>query len=257
MPKVFMCRVMLCLSILLCAFGGTVAAQETTLIVRAKANDAKFIGTGIGGVQVSVSHANSGAVLAQGLIRGGTGDTAVLMEKPSARGERISDESAAAFKAVLDIDEPTLLNIRMHGPLGGGSTVVDASQSVWLLPGKDIDGDGIVFNLYGFAVIPLAPYANTKIDPQERVTLSAYVTMLCGCPITQGGIWDAAKYTVEAQIWDEDTLLERVSMQPEDGAGVFSASYVPRASGNYRIIFTAADSTTHNYGVAYTGIAVK
>jgi len=250
-------RVMLCLFVLMLGLGGNVWAQETVLTVRAKANDAKFIGTAMSGVQVSVAQARTGELLAQGIISGGTGSTETLVEQPVARGERISDESAAAFKTVLDIDEPTPLNIRVHGPLAGGTTSVDASKSVWLLPGEDIVGDGVVFNLYGFVVVPLTPHANTKVNADKELALRVYVTMLCGCPITPGGMWDADKYTVEAQLWNADTLVERVSLQAGSEDGVFKATYVPRKSGSYRIIFTAADPDTNNYGVAYTGIAVE
>jgi hypothetical protein len=243
----------------LCVFGlsGNIWAQETTLTVRAKANDAKFIGTAMGGIQVRVNHAVSGELLAQGLIQGGTGSTETLMENPVARGERLSNASAAAFTAVLDIAEPTLVDISLHGPLAGGGTSVDASKSVWILPGQDIDGDGIVFDLYGFVVVPLAPHANTKFAPGEEIELKTYVTMLCGCPINSGGMWNADNYTVKAQIWDADTLVETLQMQIGDEDGVFNATYKPRQPGSYRVIFTAADPATNNYAAAYTGIAVK
>jgi hypothetical protein len=243
----------------LCVFGlsGNIWAQDTTLTVRAKANDAKFIGTAMGGVQVRVAHAITGELLAQGLIQGGTGSTETLMEKPVARGERLSNAGAAAFKTVLDLDEPTPVDISLHGPLAGGGTSVDASKSIWILPGKDIVGDGIVFNLYGFVVIPLAPHANTKFAPGEEIELKAYVTMLCGCAISAGGMWDADNYAVEAQVWDADTLVDTLEMQIGDEDGVFRTTYKPRQAGSYRVIFTAADAATNNYAAAYTGIAVK
>ncbi|MDY0185410.1 MAG: hypothetical protein RBR43_05975 [Desulfuromonadaceae bacterium] len=250
-------RVALVLGIFLLSTIGNVWAQETTLTVRAKANDAKYIGTAMAGVQVSVTHAFTHELLAQGLITGGTGSTKDLMENPIVRGQRLSTEGGAAFTTVLDIDAPTQLNIRLHGPLASGKTSVDASQSVWMLPGKDIGGDGIVFNLYGFVLVPLSPHANTQVEVGEVVNLSTYVTMLCGCPITDGGMWDANSYQVEAAIWDEEKLVETVTMQLGSENGIFNATYVPQHRGNYRIVFTAADIQTNNYGVAYSGIAVK
>ncbi len=245
-----LCVFLLCLS-------GNVWAQETTLTIRAKANDAKFIGTAMAGIQVSVSNAFTHELLVQGVITGGTGSTEILMENPVVRGQQLSADGGAAFVAVLDIDAPTQLNIRLHGPLASGRTSVDASKSVWMLPGKDIAGDGIVFNLYGFVLVPLAPSANTKVEVGKEITLSTYVTMLCGCPITAGGMWDANKYKVEAMIWDADKLVDTVTMRLGSEEGVFNAAYVPRHSGDYRIIFSASDSLTNNYGVAYSGIAVK
>lgn len=250
-------KILLLVSMCIFGLGGQVWAQETTLTVRAKAHDAKFIGTAMSGVQVRVAHAVSGELLAQGMIEGGTGSTQTLMENPVARGERLSNESAAVFTAILDIDEPTPLDIAIHGPLAGGGTSVDASKSVWILPGQDIVGDGIIFELYGFVMVPLTPHANTKFAPGEEIELKTYVTMLCGCPISAGGMWAADNYTVEAQIWDADTLVETLQMQIGDEDGVFSATYVPHQAGSYKVIFTAADPATNNYAATYTGIAVK
>ena len=63
-------------------------AEPTQIMVRAKAVDSKFIGTSVGGVKAVVEDAETGEILDQGWINGGTGDTAVLIENPLQRGVR-------------------------------------------------------------------------------------------------------------------------------------------------------------------------
>jgi hypothetical protein len=62
------------------------SAEPTTITVRAISKDAKFIGTSIGGMQVTVTDAQTGEVLAKGVTSGGTGSTARLMDAPRQRG---------------------------------------------------------------------------------------------------------------------------------------------------------------------------
>ncbi|MEA3466021.1 MAG: hypothetical protein U9R29_08480 [Thermodesulfobacteriota bacterium] len=232
-------------------------AEPTQVTVRAKAHDAKFIGTAMGGLNVSLTDVHSGEVCAQGIILGGTGSTDTLMKNPIQRGQSISNSKTAAFVATVDIEEPTQIEVRVYGPHAGGSTAVNSTRTFWLLPGQHVLGDGIVFELYGFVVVPLTPYANTKVKPGETIDLSAYVTMLCGCSVKPDGIWDANRYQVFAWIWKENQLVEKISMQIESVSGLYKATFTPSATGSYRIAFCAADSSSNNYGVAYSGIAVK
>lgn len=43
------------------------------------------------------------------------------------------------------------------------------------------------------------------------VALSAHVQLMCGCPITPGGRWDAADYDVSVDIHHEDQPVERIA----------------------------------------------
>ena len=72
-------------------------SQETRIIVRAKAKDAKFIGTSIGGAYVIIKDANTGKTLAEGLISGSTGNTDRIMKKAHERHVNLSDDQTAKF----------------------------------------------------------------------------------------------------------------------------------------------------------------
>jgi hypothetical protein len=74
--------------------------DPTHVIFRAKVQDARFIGDHMGGVQITLTDLRTGAVLANGLTQGGTGDTLRIMKAPRTRGMPVADPSAAGFEAV-------------------------------------------------------------------------------------------------------------------------------------------------------------
>jgi hypothetical protein len=61
-------------SLLFLFIASSLWATETTIIIRAKAKDAKFIGSSIGGAHVVVKHQLTGEILAQGKTEGSTGN---------------------------------------------------------------------------------------------------------------------------------------------------------------------------------------
>ena len=90
-----------------------VFATETKVMVRAKAKDAKFVGSSIGGAHVIIRNAVNGQILAEGTTQGSTGNTDVIMKSAKERYTQLSDDKTAGFLAVLDIDEPTFVRIEM------------------------------------------------------------------------------------------------------------------------------------------------
>lgn len=147
---------------------GPVVAEETPVTVRVLSRDAKFIGTSMGGAQVTIRDAETGELLAEGVTEGSTGDTGRLMGTPRERGAVVSTPGSAAFETVLDLDRPTLLEITAHGPLAQRQAAVSASTTRWVLPGKGLaTGDGVVLELAGFAVDVLAPPAHSIVAGQE------------------------------------------------------------------------------------------
>ncbi|MDT8341900.1 MAG: hypothetical protein RQ751_10340 [Longimicrobiales bacterium] len=186
---------------------GVSEAVPTRLVVRVVANDAKIIGSGVGGAQVVVRDALTGAVLAQGVQSGGTGDTGLIMS-PSERGARVFDtEGAAAFRAEIPLRGPTPVLVEYAGPLGTPHALQRGSTSLLLLPGEHLDGEGLVVTLHGFTVEMLAPTPSPfAAAPGEPVTVRARVTMLCGCPTQPGGLWDADGFDIRAQ-WVRDGVV--------------------------------------------------
>ena len=164
-----------------------VPAVPTPVTVRLLSQGAKFIGTGMGGALVELADATTGKPLALGRIEGGTGDTAKIMPG-SSRGTPMADAASARFEAMIDIAEPTLVRVTVRGPLKPASAAVSASDTRWLIPGQPVVGDGWVMELPGLALTAR----------REGGQVVADVSMLCGCPIAPGTLWDEKRFELKA-----------------------------------------------------------
>jgi hypothetical protein len=160
---------------------GVGGAAETRVMVRARSKDAKFIGTSMGGALVVIRKADTGEVLASGLTSGGTGDTKRIMNEPLARGAQIADAATAGFEAKFDLAEPTFVTVEVSGPMGQRQSAAKATVQTWLIPGKNVTGDGLMVEIPGFAVNIAAPRAHEVValeGGKARVPLAANVVMM-------------------------------------------------------------------------------
>lgn len=164
-------------------------AVPTPVTVRVISQGAKFIGTGMGGVDVVLADAATGAKLAEGRIEGGTGDTAKIMNG-SPRGTAIADANSAAFSTTLDISEPREIRVIVMGPFKPAGVAVSKLETRWLIPGQPVVGDGWVLELPGLAL-------TARRDGGQVV---ADVSMLCGCPIAPGTLWDEKRFELKAWV---------------------------------------------------------
>jgi hypothetical protein len=227
-------------------------AEPTHVTVRVLARDAKFVGTAMGGVRITLTDTATGQVLAQGLTAGGTGDTDRIMRRPRARGEALSSGDAAAFSATLDLAEPRRVRVTAEGPAGHPGSAVRVSAEQWVVPGKDLTGgDGWLLELPGFVVDVVAPAPGAHVAGlPARVTLDAKVTMMCGCPIEPGGLWDADRYEVRALVRRDGTPAGKVPLAYAGTTSRFSGSLRVAAPGAYEALIYAYDPATGNTGVA-------
>jgi len=62
-------------------------AEPTDITVRVISRDAKFIGSSMGGVRITNRDADTGEILAQGMTKGGTGNTNRIMIRDRKRGD--------------------------------------------------------------------------------------------------------------------------------------------------------------------------
>jgi len=115
-------------------------AQTTTtrVMVRVTSHDAKIIGTGVGGARVTIRDVRSGAVLAEGVQEGGTGDTSLIMGARERGGAVYDTEGAAGFLAELELSEPTWVEITAEGPLGTPDALRRVTSTTLLVPGRDV-----------------------------------------------------------------------------------------------------------------------
>ncbi|MBW1644751.1 MAG: hypothetical protein JRJ56_00235 [Deltaproteobacteria bacterium] len=247
------CFLILVFSLALAAGG---YAQETKVTIRLKSHDAKFIATSIGGARIVVKDAISGKILDEGFLEGGTGNTKVQMIEPIKRGTRLANEGTAKFVARLEIDRPTKVRIEATGPFSAGNNIQQYVKTMWVLPGHDIDGDGIIFEVYGLIVYPTAPAPHQFFKLGQPVKITARVDMMCGCPIKPGGLWNADDVQVVATIYNgKGRRLAAVPLK-WTGTSTFTGSFTPPKPGVHKIVVTAANDQDHNYGVGYTSFHV-
>lgn len=246
-------RVVACLGVLFISLPAF--AVPTRLTVRARANDAKFVGTAVGGLEVAIKDFYTGRILATGTITGGTGDTRLLMKEPRMRGRHIATPDAAGYTATLDIDRPVKVQIELSGPMSAGGGIHRESKTVWLIPGRDMTGDGVVFNLYGLIVAPYTPVPHEMYKLGDTIRVAAHVSPMCGCPIRPGSLWDAKDYTVEATVLKGGKRIAELPMGYAGKVGDFAADFVAAATGEYQFVITAADKR-NDTGVAVRGAVV-
>ncbi len=231
-------------------------SQETEVMIRAQSKDAKFIGTSLGGARIIVKDESTGKILAQGVTQGSTGDTEIIMNSPLIRGKRLSDENTAGFLARLDIQEPVFVTIEALGPVSKKQAAVKTSTQQWIIPGKHIRGEGIILEIPGFVVDILSPQTHESIGANTDIEITANVVMMCGCPVTDGGLWDANKYEVKAIIskdgGDAASTDLKVMAKPSTFKGTINLS-----PGNYEITVYAFDPETGNTGVDKTNIIIQ
>ena len=234
----------------LLAAGGA-CAQPTHVMIRAQSLDAKFIGTHTGGVRITLTNARTGAVLARGLITGGTGDTPRIMKTPHERGAPLAIGDTAGFDAVLDLKAPTLVRAEAEGPMGRPASVIHVSSSLWVIPGHDIGGDGWVLNFPGLVIEPTATPA-----PDGAIRIGAKITMMCGCPIEPGGVWDAANYTVVATLKRGGRVVGSVPLTYAGHSSQFAGTLPGVGPGRYRLQVVATDARTPNSGVVEQAVSI-
>ena len=227
-----------------------VRAEPTQVVVRALSKDAKFIGDSMGGVQVTLTDTATGHELAKGLIVGTTGDTQRIMVAPRQHGALLSTPGAAAFQTTLDLDRPTLVKVEAVGPLGKPHAQITVTSMKWLLPGQPLVGDGWLLEFPGLVVEP-----DWGVEA-SGLTVDAKVTLMCGCPIEPGGLWDAAKYEVRATLMDGDKAISSTALAYAGKPSTFAGKLPKPKAGAYRLRVIATNPETGNTGVVEQPVSV-
>lgn len=233
-------------------------AEPTEVVVRAVAHDAKVIGSSVGGARITVTDAESGAVLAEGVQEGGTGDTDAIMRRPHGRRATVfGTPDAAAFRTTLELEGPTVVEVTAEGPLGTPHATRSASRELLLLPGRDVTGEGVVLVLQGLAVEIEAPAdGGARVRAGGEVPVRATVEMMCGCPFTPGGLWDADRAEVTARLTRDGRTVAETELRYAGEPSTFGAALpAPPEPGAYELVVTAAQEAD-NFGVARAEVRV-
>lgn len=235
------------------------SAEPTDVTVRVLSRDAKFIGSSMGGVRITLSDAETGEPLATGLTNGGTGNTSMIMHDDGGRRARLADDGAAAFRTTLDLERPRLIEVAAYGPLAEPQAAHTVTATQWVVPGRDLSGgDGWVLEMPGFVVDVLEPGGHAALSPADGpVEVRARVEMMCGCPIEPGGLWDADRYEVAMTVRHDGERMGEIELAYAGETSRFSGRVPLDGAGVYEVIVHAHDPETGNTGVDTTTFVVE
>jgi hypothetical protein len=234
----------------------------TTVVVRVVAHGSMVLGRQVGGARVTITDVASGQVLASGLQQGEAGDQNQIMRTPRLMEEPLySTRAAASFTTTLDLTQPTLVDIVAEGPLAYPTASQRASKRLWLIPGHDLTGDGIVLALYGYIVQIEHPQPGGRLIAKDDVTLRASIRTLSGSLVRPHGDWDSRKIHIYGEVLNGSRVLERLQMFYSGEQAIFEAPFfVPLptdAPDGITLRVVAADQAGGNFGVGQATFTIQ
>jgi hypothetical protein len=240
-------------------FSEDAVAEPTEVTVRVVARGALFVGDLVEGAQVTITDAESGELLAQGVTRGPPGEPKRIMGEPRLRGEPFAGETDAAFSATLELDEPRYVQVTAFGPLQRRDGATRTSMTQWVVPGKHLTGgDGWVVELAGLAVQgDLAATSVSLAEARAGVTVEAEVAPMCGCPVKPGFPWEPEDYEVAALVKRGEEVVGRYPLRYAESANDFAGTLAIELPGLYDITVYAYDPSSGNTGVDRLTLAVS
>ena len=237
---------------------GPAAAQDavpTTVVVRAVSNDAKLVQDPVGGAHITIAHAETGEVLAEGRQTGDSGSTDKIMRQAHERGASIYEAPGAAkYEATLQLAGPTPVKITARGPLDHPQAQQTASKTMLLMPGADVTGEGVTLTLHGFIVEVLAPDVR-EAAPGTSLDVRARVQMMCGCPTEPGGLWDSNRYVIRAQLLRDGAVVAEAPLSYAGTTSEYDGTIAVPDGGATHLRVTAQDAGRVNVGMATTALA--
>ncbi len=234
-------------------------AEPTEIAVRVLSKGAKYVGTSMGGVRILIKDADTGELLAEGITQGSTGDTEKIMKESRKPHDPISTEDSAVYKAVLDLEEPRFVEVTAYGPLAQRQSANRVSMTQWIVPGKHITGgDGWTLIMPGFVVDILSPPAHIKLSgASQEVKITANVTMMCGCPLEPGGLWNSDQFEIAAIVKRNGKKVDTVPLTYAGIRSQMETAYTTDTAGAYEIIVYAYDPADGNTGLDQTTFIVS
>ena len=233
-----------------CFMSASVHATPTNITVRVLSKDAKFIGTSMGGVKIQLRDMADGRLLSEGMTEGETGDTKRIMVDPWVQGQALATKDSASFTTTIDLDRPIRVQLTAEGPGSNPDSANIVSATQWVIPGKHLTGgDGWLLELRGFSVTANAAVKELVVNGPAVLTLTATITMMCGCPIEPDGMWDANGYEVAAVLTDVSGSSTTVPLQFAGKTSVFSGSAELKGKGPFEAVVYAYNPLNGNTGV--------
>lgn len=169
---------------------------------------------------------------------------------------QLGTPGASKFETDLALEKPTFVEIEATAPYAQGQSHATVSTQVWIIPGKDITGDGIILEVPGFAVDVVAPQAH-EVTEEDEITIRANIVMMCGCPTSPGGLWDSSEYEIKALVRQGDKQVASLPLTFAGKTSTFEGTFSPPEGGAYEITVYAFHPKTGNAGVDRSSVVVS
>lgn len=232
------------------------APTATRIVTHVVTHDAKLIGSAVGGVRVTIREAATGRILAEGRHDGGTGDTRLIMQEPRKRGQAVfTAGDGAKFETSITLSEPTMVEVTAEGPLNYPDQMARTSKRLWLFPGRDVTGDGIVLEMHGYVIDLLAPDTTATIGASSKITVRARVRMLCSCPTQPGGMWEVSDLVV--RLVRDGKIYREQKLSYANEASTYAAEFDAPEAGSYALEVLAANPQAATFGMVRRWVTVR
>ncbi|HEU4453206.1 MAG TPA: hypothetical protein VFR81_09095 [Longimicrobium sp.] len=245
--------------------------QPTRLLVRVQAKGGKFLGPDAGYSRVTLRDAASGAVLAQGIAEGGSGQLTGSFSPAATRQSIVTPmwgtqnvlwlsatpgQPTAGLTATLDLDAPTLVEFTAEALTDGAPNGHTATQTMWITPGADLTAEpGVVLVMPGLNVRVLSA---TPTPGAPSVSVTAWVSMMCGCKIDPTLPWLPTEFAVSAVVTDASGAVVAQAPLAFQATSTFgTAQPIPLPGpGTYVVAVDAVQAAEANVGSASSTLSV-
>jgi hypothetical protein len=249
--------------------------MQTSVLVRVQAKGGKFLGPDAGYSQVTLKQVDTGEVLAQGTASGSSGNLLAAFVPSATRQPVVTTQSsgaqsllwlsalpptippAAGFVATLDLDAPLLVSFIADALTDGAPNGHSVTETMWITPGADLTAEpGMVLVIPGLIVNVL-----TATVSGSDLTVTAWVTMMCGCKIDPTLPWLPTEFAVTATVTDatgQQVAQTALAYQTTSTFGTPTSQPIalPSGSGTYTVTVTAVQPAEANVGSAIASVSV-
>src|SRR5882724_1547015 len=242
----------------------------TSILVRAQARGGKFLGPDIGYSYITVRDVASGRLLAQSIAAGDSGQlgptlgpnvsSGVVLTKPLTpnwlSATSGTPSPTAGFLATFDLEMPALIEISATSTPNGIPNQHMTTTRMWIYPGAQLTTEpGLILEVPGLNILILAPSPAEPPPKETTISITAWVTMMCGCKIADGTAWPTSEFQVNASLVASDgTVISTAPLAIEINKGlqvpsVYTGSLpYPPSSGEYQLIVSGVQDAMSNVG---------
>lgn len=237
----------------------------TQLLIRVQAKGGKFLGPDAGYSQVTLRNAATGAVLAEGLASGGSGTLSGSFSPAATRQTIVTPmwgtqnvlwlsatpgQPTAGLTASLELEEATLVEFTADALTDGAPNGHRVTQTMMVTPGADLAAEpGVVLVIPGL-IVRVASAAVAADGASVSVT--AWVSMMCGCKIDPTLPWLPSEFAVTATITDaggQVVAQAPLAFQTTSTFGTTKPIALP-GPGTYTLVVDAVQAAEANVGSA-------